>query len=68
MMELADAQFFIWVAIASAVISLIFVYIFRQQPQANPFPEHKECDTCGQLGSDVQEGLCQICQKTYAKK
>ena len=27
----------------------------------------KECDTCGQIDSDVRDGLCAWCQRVYAK-
>lgn len=26
-----------------------------------------ECDTCGQITSDLKDGLCAWCQRTYGK-
>lgn len=59
---------YLWCLAIATFVMLIVKFILRFDVRHDPYIDHKECDTCGQLGSDVKEGLCQICRKTYVQK
>jgi hypothetical protein len=46
----------------AAGFKLYYWWSDRKFKQKNPF---SECDTCGQLSSKLNDGLCEFCAKVY---
>ncbi len=62
-MTIWDWMLVFYASAALAVAALIFLYWARPKPTV--FPKDWICDGCGQVSSELREGMCAYCTNFY---
>ena len=62
-MTLWDWMFVFYLSAAITVGGMIFMYCTRRKPPT--YPKDWICDGCGQVSSELREGMCAYCTNFY---
>ena len=62
-MTLWDWMFVFYCSAALTVAALLFIRWSRPKPQT--YPKDWICDGCGQVSSELQNGMCAYCTNFY---
>lgn len=62
-MTLWDWMFVFYLSAAITVGGMIFMYHTRRKPPT--YPKDWICDGCGQVSSELREGMCAYCTNFY---